>query len=75
MFDTFLFNFSNIQVGFEKDRASVFDAGVAVDDINFIDCEMPRPSTEECGTEKPFHCMNSVRYLDVDHILFMSQIM
>ena len=48
-------------MGFEKEKAAVFDAGVAVDDINFIDCKMPRPATENCGPEKPFHCMNSVR--------------
>ena len=52
--------FYNPQVGFEKEKAAQFDAGVAIDDINFIDCEMPRPSKEECSGEKPFHCMNNV---------------
>ena len=50
----------NHQVGFEKEKAAQFDAGVAIDDINFIDCEMPRPSKEQCSGEKPFHCMNNV---------------
>jgi hypothetical protein len=51
---------SPLQVGFEKDPAAYYNAGVAVDDINLIDCAMPRPTTGECLPEKPFHCKNNV---------------
>ena len=44
--------FYNHQVGFEKEKAAQFDAGVAIDDINFIDCEMPRPSKEKKGRQR-----------------------
>ena len=47
-------------MAFEKDISSVFDAGVAVDDVIFTDCEMPRPSSEECEGTTTFQCNNKV---------------
>ena len=38
----------------------VYDAGVAVDDISFFDCDMPRPTDGECPHEKPYQCGNLV---------------
>ena len=38
----------------------MFDAGIAIDDIEFLDCEMPRPESGECGEAKPFQCNNKV---------------
>ena len=37
-----------------------FTATIAVDDISFIGCEMPRPTEGECGEERPFQCKNKV---------------
>ena len=40
----------------------MFDAGVAIDDVDFIGCEMPRPETGECGEARPFQCNNKVSF-------------
>ena len=37
-----------------------YDAGVAVDDVQFVDCPMPRPTKEECPAEKSYRCENNV---------------
>ena len=37
-----------------------YDGGVAVDDVSFVDCHMPRPTQGECPQEKPFQCDNKV---------------
>ena len=47
-------------MAFEKDIDSVFDASVAIDDLEFVGCEMPRPDSGECGEAKPFQCNNKV---------------
>ena len=46
-------------MAFEKDIASVFDASVAVDDIEFAGCGMPRPVDGECKGSS-FQCNNKV---------------
>lgn len=43
----------------EKEAGGKFDAGVAVDDISFISCGLPRPQ-ESCPDSAPFHCNNKV---------------
>ena len=37
-----------------------YDAGVAIDDVSFVDCHMPRPTIGECEQMKPFQCDNKV---------------
>ena len=42
-----------------KEAGDVFDAGVAVDDIGFIDCALPTPQPN-CTAYDPWQCDNGV---------------
>ena len=45
----------------KKESSKVYDAGMAVDDVSFISCPLPRPSSEgECPQEE-YKCDNQVR--------------
>ena len=56
------------EVVFDRTSGGTFDAGVALDDFNFVDCEMPRPTEGDCDAEKPFQCNNKVRKLARSHL-------
>ena len=47
------------QIVFLKGPNEVFDAKVAVDDVELIDCDLPRAESE-CSDSKPFRCTNGV---------------
>ena len=48
------------EISFDRAPGGTYDAAVAIDDVNFVDCEMARPSPGECEPEKPFQCHNKV---------------
>ena len=48
------------EVAFDRSPGGTYDAAVAVDDFQFVDCDMPRPTEGDCGAEKPFQCNNKV---------------
>ena len=45
---------------FNRPSNNAYDAGVAVDDVSFVDCHMPRPTPGECKADKPYKCDNEV---------------
>ena len=48
-----------IKLVFNRPSNEAYDAGVAVDDVSFVDCHMPRPTPGECTEpSKPFKCDN-----------------
>ena len=51
---------------FEKDKGG-YDAGVAIDDVSFDGCDLPRPE-ESCPDYKPFHCANKVSKIGYGYI-------
>ena len=48
------------KISFDRATGGTYDAGVAIDDVNFDDCEMSRPTEGDCLAEKPFQCNNKV---------------
>ena len=48
------------QISFDRAVGGTYDAAVAIDDVNFDDCDMPRPTPGECEAESPFQCENQV---------------
>ena len=50
------------KIVFDRPKHEAYDAGVAVDDIDYVDCDMPRPIDKdaECPEEKSFRCENDV---------------
>ena len=38
----------------------VFEAKVAIDDVELLGCELPRAESE-CSEERPFRCGNGVK--------------
>ena len=48
------------QLIFYKENSPHYDAGIAVDDVRFYDCPLPRPTIDdECPTEE-WRCSNKV---------------
>ena len=57
-----IFSHSIIQLVFEKAASAKFDAVVAVDDVAFMNCDLPQGQDEgQCNSDKLFRCANGVR--------------
>lgn len=56
-FLAFLIKFS-LQIIAKKEPSKVYDAGIAIDDVSFLECALPKP--EESCPPNQWHCMNKV---------------
>ena len=67
-FFPFLQNCVIFQLIFYKENSPHYDAGIAVDDVRFYDCPLPRPTIDnECPTEE-WRCSNKViNYVQLPH--------
>lgn len=57
------------QLIFYKENTPHYDAGIAVDDVRFYDCPLPRPTADdECPTEE-WRCSNKVLYMLISQLI------
>ena len=60
---SFFAKLCDFQLIFYKENSPHYDAGIAVDDVRFYDCPLPRPTADdECPTEE-WRCSNKVLYM------------
>ena len=52
--------FFRIQVLFWKENSAHYDAGIAIDDVRFYDCPLPRPTIDSECPENEWRCGNQV---------------
>ena len=56
---------------FKKELAAHFDAGVAIDTVEFLNCDLPQAPPDEKCSENQWQCINKGKgtctYLSVIH--------